>query len=274
MEIACIPEKVDIIRELFNNQNVEVCDSTHNPCIDPSIMETNETDNRKLAKKLKKHFPRLLLAWWKAMHYVFSPETRLFYKRTLLQLIFGRNKLYQWPSFVEAVHIDASNVSSRKDSPRIWFEYKAGYDFLAETEANNKATVTVQSFSTSSAQAQTPASKRRKQGYQAEINDATPMPVSRPQLSGTSNRNANRGWSSMADNPNGDEAIARTLYDTPADVRRRGDANLIDQFINTQGNTMGDDTEREMLVQVTASGRRLGPPDPRVLDEDEWVEQL
>lgn len=143
MEVASIPDKSDILREFFSKQGIEVCDSNVNPCIDPVATENNKRDNRKLAKRLKTHFVLLLLAWWKATHYVYIPDTRMFYRRSLLQLISGNGKLFQWPSFVKVVHIDAINVTIRKDNPRVWLEYVEGYEFLTEDEANKKSTVTV-----------------------------------------------------------------------------------------------------------------------------------
>lgn len=77
---------------------------------------------------------------------MYSTDTRLYYKRTLLQLIAGEGKFFSWPAFIQSVHIDATNVNTRKDNPRVWFKYKAGYEFLEETETEKKSTVTVQSF--------------------------------------------------------------------------------------------------------------------------------
>lgn len=62
MEIACTPDKADTLREFFNKQSAEICDNQHNPCIDPAINEINETGNRKLSKRMRNHFIRLLLA--------------------------------------------------------------------------------------------------------------------------------------------------------------------------------------------------------------------
>lgn len=168
MEVACTPEKIETLRKFFIQQGVEVCDSHLNSCIDQAIHEGNETDNRKLAKRLRKHFIRLLLAWWKGAHYVFSPDTRQFHKRTLLQLIEGNGKLFECPAFVHAIHIDATNVQSRKDNIRVWFEYKEGYGFLDEDDAAKKATVTVQSLSTSASGTQTTALKRRREEDQGQ----------------------------------------------------------------------------------------------------------
>lgn len=80
MEIVCTPNKADIIHEFFMKQGVEICDAQLNPCLDPAIHDNNEHDNIKLAIRLRNHFTRLLLAWWKAAHNVYGPDTRLFYR--------------------------------------------------------------------------------------------------------------------------------------------------------------------------------------------------
>lgn len=114
MEISCTPEKEETLRTFFEQQGIEVCDGQINPCIDPAILETVETDKRKIALRLKNHFVRILLAWWKAANYVYSPDIRLFYKRTLRHLISGDGKLFQWIYFIHAVHIDAEAVKKER----------------------------------------------------------------------------------------------------------------------------------------------------------------
>lgn len=221
-----------------------MCDQ-HNPCIDPAINEGNETDNRKLAKRLRNHFVRLLLSWWKAANYVFSPDTRLFYRRKLTRLIAGEKKIFLWPEFIKSIHIDAENVNSRKDNPRVWFEYKAGYVFLEEDETNKKSTTTVQSFSTNSATAQTPASKRRRQGSQEEPQHTDETPKEAETLQQHCNR-GNRGTpGANASNAGGNETIARTLYETPAADRRLGNGKLIENFIDDQNETSEGDTRKK-----------------------------
>lgn len=110
MEISCTAENAENLREFFGKHEIEVFDGQLKPCIDPAIKGTKETDNRKIAIRLESHFVRILLAWWKPDHYIYSPDTRLYYRRTLLQLIPGNGKLFQWPAFLKAVHIDGGNV--------------------------------------------------------------------------------------------------------------------------------------------------------------------
>lgn len=66
--------------------------------------------------------------------------------------------------------------TSFKDHPGVWFEYKNGYDFLGEEDTIKKTTVNVQSFSTTTETAHTPAAKRRRldEQYTALRQEATP----------------------------------------------------------------------------------------------------
>lgn len=244
---------------------MEICDGQHNPCIDPAINEKNETDNRKLAKRMRNHFVRLLLAWWKAAHYVFSPDTRLYYRRTLLQLISGDGKLFAWPTFINSVHIDAKNLNTRKDNPRLWFEYKAGYEFLEEKLNDKKLTVNVQSFSTIAAAAQTPSPKRRRQEEQAEANHNNTAPKAKnagQPRRGQEQRNTPQP--NMIGSSSGyNKGLARTLYATSAADLRPVDETVIEHFIDEQNGTVTGNTYREMLIQITNSGKRLDPSNPR-----------
>lgn len=115
---------------------------------------------------MRNPFARILLARWKGAHYIYRADTRLFYRRLLLQLITENGKLHDWPAFIKAIHIDAAGVNNRKDNPRIWFEYKQGFEFITETESGKKAAVTVHSFSPNTAPSQTPTPKRRQQSDQ------------------------------------------------------------------------------------------------------------
>lgn len=162
MEILCTPDKEDTLTDFFSRQGVEVCDDLLNPCIGPAINESTETDSRKIALKLKNQVARILLAWWKPAHYFYSPDTRLFYRRALRKLISDHGQLFEWPAFIQAIQIDPDAVQTKKDHPRIWFEYKVGYEFLDEVDNGQKATVTVHSFSTGQVASQTPSPKRRR----------------------------------------------------------------------------------------------------------------
>lgn len=168
LEVAYTPEKADIVCDFFTNQGITVFYGQLNPCVDPTLVDDPEEDTVKIAKRMKKHFLRVLLAWWKGAHYISSPDTRLYYKRTLQKLISGDNKLFKWPAFVKAIHIDAGEVNGRKDNPRIWFEYKDGYEYLKEDGTDMKAAVKVQSFSTYAANAVAPAARRKRQRGEEE----------------------------------------------------------------------------------------------------------
>lgn len=191
---------------------------------------------------------------------MFSSETRLFYRRTLLQLISGDEKLFQWPEFVAAVQIDASNVTSREDNPRIWFEYKPGYDLLAEEESNNNLAVSVQSFSTGSASATTPAPKRQRQSEHEAADGEEAAQVANQQKS-QPYINSSSGGNMTAEAV----GIARTLYGTPASTRRNID--LVNQFIDGPMGGGGDNTEKYMMIQITKSCKRRPPANPRGTEE-------
>lgn len=201
-------------------------------------------------------------------HYVYSPDTRLFYKRALRQHITGNGKLFDCPAFVHTIHIDAAAVTSRKDDPRVWFEYKQGYEFLAEADSGKMSAVTVQSFSTELAEVKTPARKKRRPSAQTTDNETanTPMPTERKR--NQRGERQNRAGSSQGpetDNTGETEGVARTLYDTPASRRRHNDNDeaLINQFIDTVGNSDKHTVEQELFTQVMNSGKKRAPSDPR-----------
>lgn len=127
-----------------------------------------------------------------------------------------------------AIHIDANNVESRKDNPRVWLEYKEGYGFLAEEETNKIAAVPVQSFSTGSSTTQAPAQKRRRQSNQEQTKESDQaQSVAKHQPPRPS-----QPTSGKEVYPDGNKGIARTLYGTPASTRRN--INLVNQFIDSQ----------------------------------------
>lgn len=68
MEMACTPDKTDL--NFFEKLGIEVFDGDVNPCIDPTFEKGDkEVDRVTLARRMKNHLVRLLLAWWKAAHY-------------------------------------------------------------------------------------------------------------------------------------------------------------------------------------------------------------
>lgn len=119
-----------------------------------------------------------------------------------------------------------------------------------------------------------PAPKRRREEREtaAQNTEATPEPAVQPQSRGA-RRQRNQPRPSPTEPNNGREvALTRTLYDTPAADRRLGDENLIDHFIDQQEDKGGENSEREMLIQITKSGRRLGPTNPRAIYDEEGLE--
>lgn len=112
---------------------------------------------------MKNHFVRVLLSWWKAAHYVFSQDTKLYYKQVLQQIIGADNKLFKWTVFVKAIHIDSGEVNNKKYNPRIWFECQEGFEFLEEQGPSKKAEVKAQSFSIHTSGSNTPSQRRKMQ---------------------------------------------------------------------------------------------------------------
>lgn len=259
LEVACTLDKVETLRTFFENQGLQVYDIHMSPWIDPTVAEVNETDNRKIAIRLRIHFARVLLAWWKAAHYIFSPETRLFYRRAFLQLIAEDGKIYDWPVFIKAIHIDDNNVNNKKDNPRAWFEYKQGFEFLDETETGKKAAVTVQSFSSNTAKAKTATPKRRRQDNQTINDNDTDTQKIPSQNRPPRNAQDQHQQTRQVDN----DELSRTLYTTPTATRRNNDERLIDDFINMKESMVEGRTERKMLTQITNSAKRLALPYPR-----------
>lgn len=129
--------------------------------------------------------------------------------------------------------------------------------------------MTVHSFSTGTATTQTPATKRRRPSTQnnEEATEVTPaqddrneqQPLVRIQR-GNPNRTDNTTNLMAVENV---EGIVRTLYDTPAPRREVPDEELIDKFINMDDRTVDSSVEKQMLLQVTNSARKLVPNDPK-----------
>lgn len=66
--------------------------------------------------------------------------------------------------------------------------------------------------------------------------------------------------------------VAKEVYTTP--VRRGTQANSASQNMRTPNPTKRNDTDREMLLQVTASGTRLSAGDPRVMNNRKGASQI
>lgn len=67
-----------------------------------------------------------------------------------------------------------------------------------------------------------------------------------------------------ADDVGGNDEVVRTrtLYVTPASRRKNNGEDLINQFIDTIDENEDGAVEREMLQQVTNSGKKRTPSDP------------
>lgn len=130
MEIAyaiyiCTPEKSDLVREFLHENDIETWPVTINPFLDPAVEATDESQDA--YRKRIGHFTRVLVAWWKAANFVKSRDTSLFYQRLIKQAIQGTGSLHQWPKKIIGVSLDARGVSDPKDNPDIAFEYTEGF---------------------------------------------------------------------------------------------------------------------------------------------------
>lgn len=59
------------------------------------------------------------------------------------------------------------------------------------------------------------------------------------------------------------DTVKLTLYTTPAPRRSNHEEYIINRFIDMNDTTIDGDLEKEMLTQVSNSGRKLEPSDPR-----------
>lgn len=136
MEIACTPEKSDIVREFLHDNNIETWPVTTNPFTDPTVDAADES--QAAYKKRIGHFTRVLAAWWKAANFVQSRDTALFYQRLIKQAIQGNDALHQWPKHVIGVSLDARGVNDSNENPDIAFEYTEGFDPPPRTNKQTK----------------------------------------------------------------------------------------------------------------------------------------
>lgn len=129
--------------------------------------------------------------------------------------------------------------------------------------------MTVHYFSTHTAAAQTPAEKRGRPSEQdgEGAKKTTPAIGERseqqsPARNQRDNPNQNLGNTGAMTVDNNDE-VARTLYTTPAPRRNNLEEEIIDKFIDMEDSTMDGNVEKEMLLQVSNSARKLVPNDPK-----------
>lgn len=136
MEIACTPEKSDIVREFLHDKNIETWIVTTNPFIDPSV--DAEDESQAAYKKRIGHFTRVLAAWWKATNFVKSRDMALLYQRTIKQPIQASDALHQWTKHIVGVSLDARGVSDSHEKPDIAFDYTEGFDPPPRTNKQTK----------------------------------------------------------------------------------------------------------------------------------------
>lgn len=84
MEVACVPEKVDLVTNILQANNIQLWQNI-SPLWEQSSDPTNTSQE---AKRLRiAHFTRLLLAWWKASNFVQSHDTSLYYQKLINQAV-------------------------------------------------------------------------------------------------------------------------------------------------------------------------------------------
>lgn len=70
MEIACTPEKSDVVREFLRANKIETWPASINPFLEPSV-DSADTSQGADRQRIG-HFTRVLVAWWKAANFVLS----------------------------------------------------------------------------------------------------------------------------------------------------------------------------------------------------------
>lgn len=104
--------------------------------------KSTQADNRHFG-----HCIRVLVAWWKATHYVQNQDTTDYYARILGQVVGSPKTLHQWPQHVTGICIDARVVSPPKEYPKVSLEYFQRYTAPDDSNKTNKITQ-IRSFST------------------------------------------------------------------------------------------------------------------------------
>lgn len=66
--------------------------------------------------------------------------------------------------------------------------------------------------------------------------------------------------------------VAKTLYATPAGARRETNEEMVANLMRTPDAASAEEETRELLMQVSQSGNRLAPDDPRVANNSSGVQ--
>lgn len=162
MEIACVPEKSDIVLKFLHSNGIETWKNI-NPFLEQSIdVMDNSPDDRRYRTA---HFTRLLLAWWKAANFVQSRDTYLYYQRLINAAFRSPEGLHEWPKGITGISIDAHGISDSKANRDIQFEYEVGVEPPPSTTTRNEK-LQIRSLATGGTRAPLPAQKRLRQARQ------------------------------------------------------------------------------------------------------------
>lgn len=123
MEVACLPEKRDLVLNFFQENNIQIWEDI-NPFLENSVTANDDSPDARRFRKA--HLTRLLLAWWKAVNFLQSRDTSLYYQRLINAAVRGPDNLHPWPPGIVGISIDARGVSDAKSNPSIDFEYAPG----------------------------------------------------------------------------------------------------------------------------------------------------
>lgn len=166
MEIACTPEKADLVRNFFVESEIPIWRDDLKPLLDPEIESGNNTTLA--TKRHIKHLTRVLTDWWKEAHYVQNKDTADYYGRITERVVQSPKALYEWPKHIEGVIIDARGVVGLKENPKIAFEYENGFEHLPNYTQNKQ--MKARSYATGVSR---PAAHAQKRHRSAEADDST-----------------------------------------------------------------------------------------------------
>lgn len=172
MEVACTPEKEDLVRTLFKESNIDLLTDDLNPLLDPDLGVPVTDTSTTAIKHHVGHSTTVRAAWWKATHYLKNRDTSTYYNNISSKIFQSPTSLYPWPAHVAGSIIDATAVTEAKENPNIASEYEEGYETLATTQRRDNTKVTTRSFSTGVTTPPKQATKRyRAEATNKQTND-------------------------------------------------------------------------------------------------------
>lgn len=156
MEIACIPEKSDLVLNFMYANDIEILPGI-NPFWEQSVEETDQSPEATSYRIA--HFTRVLLAWWEAASFVQSKDTSTYYQRLITNAVKDPGALHACPKGVIGISIDARGVNDPKDNPDINFDYEEGFEPPQLGNHKNNTRPQLRSFATGGTVASLPAPK-------------------------------------------------------------------------------------------------------------------